>query len=567
MKLQPLFLIGTFLLLFHLSPQPVEACSGGAPTPLVRLLEEASIVVKARVLDADAYGQTGVVEVMEYFLGSADANLLLVIQSDPPRTTALLENRHGPGGCATLALPLTPDEIVYLFLARNPDGSYRPSVIPTQFSYRTMAYRFPEPDSIMLLVTGDFGDENTPGSLEHQQITETEFRQFLLAHTQSVPASPVSDSFYPLPAPILLMTTNGPYVLHPDHSAPQRISEQDIAMLRRSSGVWRRNTLGVTGCAEIGCTAYSPNGLDQASVTADGILLNNQSIAGEGFLFSSTNEMVAVWNNNALDFYTFRYPSLGIEEYGSTLFTSHPINQGHDWLGKAAWSYDGRLFAYTDGEGLWLLDVYSQTPRLLLPATDAESAAWGRYFSQGGRYLAITQDDLGERANFDLITGNLLPDGVLSPNERFLIAYDTSSRVSTYSRCILTSPYPCREIGLGREMFWLDANHYMISLCDSIEATICNTVAASISCCSGASLGNNLMFDYEPVTETYLTVLDMQQIEIWDGYHRINHDLQGLIEGEIIAAEWLPSFYSGERTFSETVIQRYQSRLSSLSSE
>lgn len=565
--MKSLLAISVLLLSLFLYSAPVQACSGGGPTPLATLLNEASIVVRAHVLDADAYGQTGVIEVSEFLVGSLDANRLLVIQSDPVRTTFLLEYRHGSGGCATLAPPLMPDEEVYLFLARNVDGSYRPSVAPNQFSYGTMVYRFPEANSTALLVTGERGDANTPGTLESQLVTETEFREIVLEYNQSTPTSPTTDSLYPSPAPILLETTDGYYLLPPDQSHPQRLSEQDVSSLRRSPSVWRRNDpLGVTGCTEIGCTAYSPNGLDQASVTSDGIVLNGSPIEGEAFLFSFTSELIAIWNHDVLDFYAFRYPRLGIEEFGNTLLTNHPIRSGSDWLGKAAWSRDGRLFAYTDVEGLWLLDVYSQHSRLVLPAEDTQSAAWARYFSAGGRYLAITEGDRGERYNLDLITGELLPDGIFSPNERFLIAYDTSSPVNMYSQCILTSPYPCREITLGRDVFWLDSNQYVMSRCGSSEPTVCSTGASSVSCCSGLFLGDNLMMDYEPVTGTYLIVRSDQQIEIWDGYHTINHDLQGLIEGDIIKAEWLPSLYTGERSFSDIVIQRYQEYLESLPS-
>jgi len=121
----------------------------------------------------------------------------------------------------------------------------------------------------------------------------------------------------------------------------------------------------------------------------------------------------------------------------------------------------------------------------------------------------------------------------------------------------LTSPYPCREIALGRDVFWLDSNQYVLSRCGSSDSTVCSTGASSVSCCSGLFLGDNLAMDYEAVTGTYLVIRDDWQIDIWDGYHTATHDLQGLIEGEIINAEWLPSFYQGERTFSDIVIQRY----------
>lgn len=557
MKRLSAILVTLFLIVSILHSEPAQACSGGVPTSLSDLLENASTVVKARVLDADTYGQTGVVEVIEYLVGTTGHNPLLVVQTNPVRTRFLLENRGGPGGCALLAPPLAPDEIVYLFLAYNSDGTYRPSVDPTQFSYRTMAYRFPQLNSTAVLFTGELGTASTPGTLEPQIVTETEFREIVLTHAQSTPSFPITSSPYPSPAPILLSTTAGYYLLPPDHSDPQRLSDQELASLRRSPSVWRRNDpLGVTGCNEIGCTAYSPSGMDQASLTHDGVMLNGMPVEGEGFLFSFTSELVAVWTQDTIDFYAFRYPRLGTEDFGNTLLASHRIRNGREWIAKAAWTQDGRLLAYTDVDGLWLIDVYSQSARLVLPAEGTDSPAFARYFSHGGRYLAITRGNQGERFNLDLITGELLPDGVLSPNERSLIAFDTLTRVSMYSQCMLTTPYPCREISLGREVFWLDAYQYIMSHCESSDSEACITAASSITCCSNLFFGETLAIDHEPVTGTFLVVRGHRQIDITDGYHTINHDLQNLIEGEIINVEWLPSLYYGERTFSDTVNQR-----------
>lgn len=401
------------------------------------------------------------------------------------------------------------------------------------------------------------GTLETPSTTQEIEVDEQAFREILLDYTQSTPSAPTREVLYPMPAPILLRTTAGYYLLAPDHSAPQPLSDDEVALMRRSPAVWRKNDpLGVTACNVIGCTAFSPNGLDSGTLTADGIMLGGLPVAGEGFMFSPFNEAIAVWNGENIDFYTFRYPRLGLEEFHNHFLASQSTNRGDDWVGQAAWSRDGRLFAYTDADGLWLLDVYSQTQRLLLPTEPDQQPAIARYFSAGGRYLAVTLGGAGERHNLDLVIGSLLPDGVISPNERFLIAYDTAADISPYSRCILTrSEYGCREEGLGRETLWLSDDFHLTARCGSTDAVSCDVHMAALYCCS-SSFGATISFDYEPVTGVYLTTPDAYSIKVWDRPRAPQRDLRGEINGEIITAEWLPSLYLSERTFSEVVFNR-----------
>lgn len=554
-----------FLLFSGIAASPVYACSGGLPTPLVTLLEESTIVVHARVLDTDEFGQTGVVEVIEYLVGQADANRLLVVQSDPVRTTYLLEGRRGPGGCSMTATPFQVDEEVYLFLALNDDNTYRLATEPDQFNWGTLTYRFPAPESTALLITGrPFSSDapDIPGTLESQQVNEAEFRRILLEYARSSPSYPSTDSPYPLPASILLTTTEATYILYPDHSDPRLIEAEELASLRRSQSVWRRNDpIGVTGCAEVGCTAYSPNGIESASVISEGVWQAFVGLVpGEGFLYSNTNELIVVWNGDQLDFYQFPYPNLEVDDIsrnGPEISIS--INGGSAWAGRAAWSMDGRLLAYTDAEGLWLLDVYSQFKRLLLPATEEDSPARARYFSENGRYLAVTIGQTDERYNLDLVTGQRLPDGIFSPNERFLLAYDTAEPRSMYSRCIIASQYPCREIGLGGDSTWIDNNLAVITDCESNAAYLSSCWnrfgLSSHHCCIESLVDGASGFDFTPITDSYVVIQSPYEIAVEDGHRTVIRDLRGNIQGEILTVEWLPSLYNIGRTFSETAVQ------------
>lgn len=535
---------------------PVYACSGGGPTPLFRLLEGVSMVVKARVLDTDTYGQTGTVEIIDYLVGGGETTTVLVSQLNPVGAIYLLDDRDGVGGCDTLAPAFTLDEEVYLFLIRNADGSYRTSVPPDQFSYSTMVYRFPDPDSTALLITGNSGDINTPGTLTAHQVTETEFRAMVVDHGRGHSARLTGISHYPMPAPILITTTTGTsYLLPVDYGAPVLLEGEALRTLRRSSIVGRSGSLlGVNGCNVVGCMAYSPNGLDYASVTVENVVLISRPVPGEGFLFSWTNEAVVVWNENTLDFYTFRYPKYDMPDYPITLLASREINLGSQWVAQAAWSADGRLLAYSDAEGLWQLDVYSQLARLLVPVSGGGMVTVARYFSPNGRYLAITQDD--ERSTLDTVTGEILPDGTVSPDERYLLAYDTEQTISERSICLLIGSRRCDELGLGVAPLWTADNYYIITEYGAPHVKRFSEF--------GSRLGNGINYDYEPVTATYLLIRDAHELAIRDRYHTSIYNLGAFIEEEIVTAEWLPTLYFDNRTFGDTVVQRHREYLESL---
>ncbi len=565
MKLSAAVLIAVSLFTLMFSPSiSVQACSGGMPNPLMDLLQSASIVVKARVLDVDATGQAGVVEVIEYLVGAGEQNLLLVTQFPNDRLSTPDTRQVGPGSCAMSVPPLQLDEVVYLFLIRNFDGSYSTSIRSNMFNYETISYRFPTPDATALVGLRESTPSGEWAVSEFQQVNEGEFRRLVFEYSGSVPAFPTRTDPYPMPAPVLVTTASGEgYLLPVDYTPPVRLGRDDLQNLRRRNSVWRRgNLLGVTGCNVVGCRVYSPNGETRAVLTSDGVQIDSWLIPGEAFLFSATNELIAVWNGDQLEFYTFYYPHLGMWILGHELLFTQAIHEGAQWKGQASWSPDGLLLAYSDAAGLWLLNVYSGDTRLLIPS-DASGSATARYFSPTGRYFAFTTST-GSTRTLDLIMGAVLPDGIFSPGERFFLAFDTSQPVSPHYLCALSFQDPCADLGMGQDAIWIEEGVFMRENCTLGDAAACNVIRNSTSFYSPADLGGTRGFDYDLTTRTTLLLRNPQQVTVIDSFHTQEYEIVPWITEEIASIEWLPTTYTGQRTFGETVIEHFDRWLQSM---
>lgn len=130
-----------------------------------------------------------------------------------------------------------------------------------------------------------------------------------------------------------------------------------------------------------------------------------------------------------------------------------------------AWSPDGRILAFSTQDGLWLWDALTtdSSPELLIPADDAVPVV--RYFSPRGRYMAVT--DGPRHYTLDLVSGSELPDGVISPNDRVLLAHDMVSDEPSSLDVIYLAPGP-RQVPYYpkveyRHVQWVDDENFVAS--------------------------------------------------------------------------------------------------------
>jgi WD40 repeat protein len=286
---------------------------------------------------------------------------------------------------------------------------------------------------------------------------------------------------------------------------------------------------------------------------------------GTAAVFAPTSDLLAIWNDNQIEIHAFNYPRLGFRftSPGDTaLINTVPLQpiEIHT-LGVGVWSPDGRYLAYSDSEGLWLWDVLTPPipPNLLVPST-AEVIPIPRYFSPMGHFLAVTEGDI--RYTLAVRNGMRYPDGVVSPDDRILLAYDTSQKYEIEPVQMWLTPFQSQRIGFEmyeiRQVAWLNesqylATHYIDQFCtDEITCTpiprtpILHLGDVGISMAFGRryfadakQVIGAYTFDYHRPTKSMLTVASSTSISINGEIHEYGQYL----EGDLVHAGWLPSLF------------------------
>ena len=209
----------------------------------------------------------------------------------------------------------------------------------------------------------------------------------------------------------------------------------------------------------------------------------------------------------------------------------------------ATWSADGRMLAYSDAKGLWLWEVYSDfMPRLLLPTPKDGSVPYSRYFSPRGRYLAITEGN--KQSTLELSTETRLPDGLVSPDERLLLAFDTRVPFADVQLCYLT-PVFCpkkesQDVSLTRQIAWQTDTTYIEVVCETEDLAMCEVGGSGGRYTNSPIISSRgYAFDYDPISDSLVVLKDKTTITI-NGEDRV---LQPDLDGNIVSVRWLQSLF------------------------
>jgi len=552
MKLRTILLgLCGLLLLWSEQPQTVFACSGPGQAPLQTVFDEAETAVIGTFIEFDDDNLNAVFRVQFYLMGNPGPEYILLSLNDPVLIEDALQGRYRTGQCSRIGHSLSDQAAVsILFLEHQMDGSYTWTVL------NSGVYQFETSNTVLPIFYEIVRTAEQP--YVSRDFTVGDLRRYIYGKTGQKPQPPLFDQPYPTKTPLMITTDTGSHYLLPiDGSNPILLTEQQVQEYQSYPA----------GCSAAPCNAQSPNRLDIArllpndkpadsSMNIFGDYRLQPLFQGEALLFSPASDVIAVWNKNSIEIHTLYYPHLGIRENEPVkLVNAMPLNL--DGLsdfqpGNAAWSPDGRFLAYSDSSGLWIWDVFAlgRSATLLIGASD--HIPYARYFSPLGRYLAVTEGQ--ERYTIDIFTGDRLPDGLVSPDDRNLLAFNTAATGEFEMSLVRLAPIetdviePLQQV---RRIEWITNSRFIMFRCDHgyydeqlgyIDEDYC-------------VIGENILpwirmtgyfgyeFDYKPETRQLAIAVDSNSIRI--DFNEIR-DLSGLIEGSITQIQWLPSLFHNQ---------------------
>ena len=408
--------------------------------------------------------------------------------------------------------------------------------------------------------------ENLAERDSRQQATETEFIAIIAEESGQTPTAPDKSLLYPLKAPLRLITTAGTDYLFPiDGREPIELTPEILSTVSGRAFLEARIPYNTENCVTENCRTYSPDSSNMAIQidTNNFQFLGGAPIPGQAVLFSPTSDAVAVWNECDLMIYIAGYPRLMQDRFAIEEINQIPLSGGNVCeliAGKGVWSLDGRYLAYSDDTGLWLWDVFSTTTEPRLIVSDQEGIPLSpRYFSPLGRYLAVTQGE--ERYTLDLISGESLADGLVSPDDRLLLAFDTSADSSMLELCALT-PYECQpassmyytytnEAGENLRLEslsevsrveWQNPHSFLALPCRPDEPTQCSIFLWRPTyggVWTETPVGYGRTFAYDANNHTMAIVNDTDTVTIND----TSYDFAGMLDSDITTIEWMRSLF------------------------
>lgn len=531
------------LLICHDLP-PVLACSGGLPTTIAELIENAEVVVHGRLALVDDAGQNGILQVKSYLTGEPGPEHIFLSLYEPAQVRGFQERFSG-GGCYYGVSPRLPvGEDIIIFLQRNTNGSY--SLAPRHHSNPDYYYFSEDSPTAVVFLVSEYDEASSNGyHYETETVNQADFIDLIAEISGEQPQPPLNSSPYSLFAPLLLRTTSGTHYLLPvDGAEPVALTPEAMRTLRHDNPV----------CSTIGCVGFSPNGLDRAHLDwqdGEGLitLTYGDTITGDAFLFSPTSDALAVWvtqrSSSQIQIYTLRYPRLRIQDHAIIPWRVVDLNRRGEWMsatGQAAWSPDGRQLAFSDARGVWLWDVFTadSTPELLTDNNQIFVEDW----SATGRYLTMLEH--GETMTIlDLVTGEYLPGGALSPDDRVLITYENPARL------IQLTPFSSRSIPRLEEaqvkrVIWQNNNVYTVLICpEEANRAACEVHEGTVTRLGSSSRHTGYDFDYEPDSNSFVILQDDYKLVTYTrtsrGQYRYERDLSDWLASPIVYAEWLPS--------------------------
>lgn len=544
------------------SNSTVYACSGGGTDNIQSLLERTDYVVKADVVVVDDVRQNAILAVDSYLFGGSGSKYLVFLQTDPVIVTRMTEG-DPHGACNFFQPELYPGLSAYFFLTRRADGVYLSTTQWNDPNY----YAFPDADTTITLYS-----RSDDGYVDHV-LTEADFVSFVAEFGASTMTDPDPSSPFPRLAPLKITTNTGTqYLLSVDNNIPIEVTddflhEMTVAVMFYDSTGWHESYFHESTCPGEGCAQVSPDGINRAEQRGDEVHWFGGSASGRAFQFSSTGDAIAIWHEDRIEFYTLGWQKRDQPFREVILLNNVALAGNTDELPyEAAWSPDGRIFSYSDANGLWSLDVYNPAAEPLQLLDVGQGAIpVALAYSPLGRYLQVQQNN--DRYILDTVSGQVHPDGLVSPDDQILLAFDTQVDAFEPEICYLApvreceiiptrilhpTDAPSRVFTRYTQAQWRNNHSFLVTICARDDLGDCVVNRFSNRGWGGIwgdahhfpSEGDGYGFAYFPPNDTLAVVQDAFTVRI-DGEEL---DFSSVLDSEIVDIEWLPSiFYSATR--------------------
>ena len=494
---------------FHTPPESAHACSGPGESFSVTVQNTAH-VVRATVLEVDRSGHTHTLQVHEYLTGGSGPEYVVY----RARSQRQYDGRRFSLGCWHPARAGVGTTGYFFLREREETGVF----VGDEHLF------FANSDTAAFIEWGftEFSNGERVDWWRNVHMDEVALRRHLYVLTGDLPQQPYAAD-YPLKGTLRLTTAYGSeYMLPVDNSTPIFLSPFDDM---------RHSRIGTT-CRTAGCVAVSHLGYHTARLYSDGTLqltetVGNARIEGTAIAFSDNGQSFAIWRDDVL-YVRFEFapsvylgsgiPSPPLEHNIALDYADH-----RDALnGAGVWGHQQAILAYSDANGLWLVNASDENaaPRLLIAAEERLIEPMG--FSYGNQHLYLTID--GQPFTYSILFDQLEDYQIYSPDEQYAFTADwAASRRATW-----TADNRIIRMTFNLEGFDGDAwNVY-----DAVE--VCSRLTASW--CSPA-LFSAIDYDYDMQYDR-LVVLEENNFIYCDGrYYAIDLDVP------IVKVEWLDDIF------------------------
>lgn len=392
-------------------PQKAKACEGH-PDSFAHLYQQHEILAKGTVIQTDTMQQSALIHVETYYKGSGSEYLLWARLY----TNELQNLLAGNPDCQGWEDPLFVGDNIYFFASRRLDGSYdNPG-----YGYNTL-FRYNAPNATDTVYLDDY---------QAKSYTEKQLQQLIAKTSKQRPVHPVKDNRIPLPSLLLIFTQKSKYILPIDGQPPLKLKLENPQLILE-------NPPNVYTLEDSESVAWSLNKFYYYAIDAERCFTKNCKVYDtltryikfapesgkpdyDAALFSPEQSLLAIWTATELQVQNAIYGEYFLNK---VVLHNDAKNTALKLAHYAYWSADGQL-AYSDLDGLWVWEANRQgaIPRLV-KSTDKDGVIpLARYFSPRGRYLAISEGN--KLSTIDLRTDREFPDGLVSPDDKLLLAFD-----------------------------------------------------------------------------------------------------------------------------------------------